>query len=111
MQIRKNHALPIFLLYILTSLVFLVACSWFYYSSAKQNIQRESAKEILSALREVDIGLKTGGIENINYDEIDDDLRIDITPSSKESPKLGHLSKDEFKKIKKSEKTDKFRVE
>ncbi|MBR4141623.1 MAG: HAMP domain-containing histidine kinase [Campylobacter sp.] len=111
MQIRKNHALPIFLLYILTSLVFLVACSWFYYSSAKQNIQRESAKEILSALREVDIGLKTGGIENINYDEIDDDLRIDITPSSKEGPKLGRLSKDEFKKIKKSEKTDKFRVE
>ncbi|MDA3055841.1 MULTISPECIES: sensor histidine kinase [unclassified Campylobacter] len=111
MQIRKNHALPIFLLYILTSLVFLVACSWFYYSSAKQNIQRESAKEILSALREVDIGLKTGGIENINYDEIDDDLRIDITPSSKESPKLGRLSKDEFKKIKKSEKTDKFKVE
>ncbi|MDA3080295.1 MULTISPECIES: sensor histidine kinase [unclassified Campylobacter] len=111
MQIRKNHALPIFLLYILTSLVFLVACSWFYYSSAKQNIQRESAKEILSALREVDIGLKTGGIENINYDEIDDDLRIDITPSSKESPKLGRLSKDEFKKIKKSERTDKFRVE
>ena len=110
MQIRKNHALPIFLLYILTSLVFLVACSWFYYSSAKQNIQRESAKEILSAVREIDFGLKKGGVENIDYDEIDDDLRISITPSSKEAPKIGRLSKDEFKNIKKSEKIDKFKV-
>ena len=37
-------------------------------------------------------------------------MRISITPSSKEAPKIGRLSKDEFKNIKKSEKIDKFKV-
>ena len=103
MQIRRNHALPIFLLYIITSLIFLIVCSYFYFTSAKQSIQRESTKEILSALREVDIGLKTGGTEFINYDEIDDDLRVSVTPTDRVVSRSQNLSRKEIKNIVKSE--------
>ena len=103
MQIRKNHALPIFLLYIITSLIFLILCSYFYFTSAKQGIQRESRKEILGALREIDIGLKTGGIEFINYDEIDDDLRVSVNPADRTMIRFENLSKKEIKKIKKED--------
>lgn len=74
----KKYALPIFLLYIITSVFFLFICSYLYYNNEKQHIQNDIQKDIIHAMREIDFAIKRDKINEINYDEIDDDLDIKI---------------------------------
>lgn len=74
----KKYALPIFLLYIITSVFFLFISSYLYYNNEKQHIQNDIQKDIIHAMREIDFAIKRDKINEINYDEIDDDLDIKI---------------------------------
>ncbi|MBO7370420.1 MAG: HAMP domain-containing histidine kinase, partial [Campylobacter sp.] len=109
MRIRDNHALPIFLLYIITSFVFLGVCSVLYYNIAKQDLIKDIQKDIFSAAREIDFAIKSGRLNELDLDDIDDDLEIKIVPL--ESKKVEREFLQPLKKqSKKSDFSDRFKV-
>lgn len=71
-MLLRKHAMPIFLLYIITSTIFLVIFSVMFFIYAKNSLATHTRSDLNLAKKEIEFALKNGAINEIKDMEFDD---------------------------------------